>query len=648
MSAFAGFVSLGADMPPGTAERLSKALDGKGLGKASVRRVDQGVFVFRQRLLSPEDRYERQPCVGEDGQILSMFDGRLDNRSELLDALGLHSPSHLPVPDGEIVRAAYQRWEEEAVPRLLGEFAWAVWNARDGRLMLARDHSQNRALFFSNGDGFTAFSTGYRPLLALPQIPRDIDDLAIADLLLTSPDESGRSFYKAISWVGAAERVVVTASRVHRDRFWEPAPRPMLRLPSDADYWDAARGVFEEAVACRLRVAGPVVSSVSGGLDSSSVAATAARHLAPGIVHGLCVVPVAGAYLSVRAHEYADERPFVAALAMQHPNLQIEYLESAEVRPFELDPRQLFIEAGAPLRAPSNAAWFLPMLHRAADLGATTILRGDLGNLTFSAEGFTQLSALRQRGAWLTLAREIAALRRTLPSSRWRALARYQTLEMLPDRVRAELRRIRRRRNPFLTPNPVFLNPDFVEDAGLGERNRHHGVARRDFWTANGVASLLRYVLLRSRMQVEASAALRGMTGVTSSDPFSDRRIIDFCLSLPPDQFLRNGEWRRLARCAFADRLPAEIIENRKRGAQNTDWHTRLTPYRPTLAEELERLSGSALVTRILDVPRMKRILAGWPDDPRAVEDDGQLYRVSLLRALHVGQYLSWIEGGNR
>jgi hypothetical protein len=54
------------------------------------------------------------------------------------------------------------------------------------------------------------------------------------------------------------------------------------------------------------------------------------------------------------------------------------------------------------------------------------------------------------------------------------------------------------------------------------------------------------------------------------------------------------------------------------------------------------------LATRILDVPRMTRILAGWPDDPRAIEDDGQLYRVSLLRALHVGQYLSWIEGGNR
>ena len=117
---------------------------------------------------------------------------------------------------------------------------------------------------------------------------------------------------------------------------------------------------------------------------------------------------------------------------------------------------------------------------------------------------------------------------------------------------------------------------------------------------------------------------------------------------MPPDQFLRNGEWRRLARGAFADRLPTEIIENRKRGAQNTDWHTRLAPYRPNLAEELERLSGSALVTRILDVPRMKRILAGWPDDPHAVEDDGQLYRVSLLRALHVGQYLSWIEGANQ
>lgn len=643
MSGFAGFVAFDGGSPPyGVDARFRSGLDGKGLGALTLRRVGSGIFACRQRILSPEDRYERQPCIGADGAIVSMFDGRLDNRGELLDALGLTSPVSQPIPDGDIVRAAYERWGEDAVPRLLGDFAWAVWNQRDNRLMLARDSARNRSLLFSRGDGFVAFSTDYRPLLALPEIPRDLDEIAIADILLTSPDESGRSLYKAISWVGPAERIMVTPDGVTRDRFWEPGPRPTLRLARDADYVDAARAVFDQAVACRLRIAGPVVTTVSGGLDSSAVAATAARQCAPGIVHGLCAVPADGVTLPVRPHEYADERPFVATLAARHSNLQVEYLSSLASRPLEMDPRGQFLATGVAMRSPSNTAWFMPLLDRAAALGATTLLQGDFGNYTFSADGFARLDVLRREGAWIKLVREILALRRTVAPSVWRGLARGQISRALPTWLP-----VRRRRWASTIP-PTLLNPDFLHSAGLEGRFGREGALRQNLLVSDTIASVLRYVLFRSRMQTDAVLALRTMTGITSSDPFSDRRIFEFCLSLPDEQFLSKGIWRRLSRRAFADRLSPEIITNYRRGAQNADWHARLNPSRDALEAQVERLERSALASRILNVPRIRELSRQWPTDPATLTGDSVPFRVQLLRVLHVGQFLDWTEGGNR
>ena len=276
MSAFAGYVGFAGPAPCGTAARFANSLDGAGLRRARTLEDGSTVFVVRQRILSPEDRFERQPVAG-DG-LVSLFDGRLDNRGELLDLLGLTSPADDPLPDGELVRRAYLCWREAAPARLLGDFAWALWDAAGRRLMLARDHSLQRSLYFCRVDGGVAFATGYRPLLALPGVSAELDETAVADLLLIAPDESGRSLYKQISWVGAAVRVLITPDGVWEDRLWEPTAQPVLRLKDDRDYAEAARAVFNQAVACRRRVAGPVVAAVSGGLDSSEIGRASCRE----------------------------------------------------------------------------------------------------------------------------------------------------------------------------------------------------------------------------------------------------------------------------------------------------------------------------------------------------------------------------------
>ena len=201
-----------------------------------------------------------------------------------------------------------------------------------------------------------------------------------------------------------------------------------------------------------------------------------------------------------------------------------------------------------------------------------------------------------------------------------------------------------RRRHASTIP-PSLLNPDFLRDAGLNGWFEREWAERQKLLAQNSVASILRYVLFRSRMQTDTLAALRATTGITASDPFSDRRVLEFCLSLPDEQFLSGGVWRRLARRAFADRLPPEILTNYRRGAQNPDWHARLHPSRDVLAAQVERLEHSALACRLLNVPRIRELSRQWPSDPAS--GPSMPFRVQLMRVLHLGQFLHWTEGGN-
>jgi len=114
LTCFAGVVALGrGTLAPGTERRLTAALDEQLVQPARVVRVSGGVFVCRQRILSSEDRSEAQPGLGCDGKAVSMFDGRLDNRGELIERLGLGG-TDAANPDGVLVIKAYERFGTEA------------------------------------------------------------------------------------------------------------------------------------------------------------------------------------------------------------------------------------------------------------------------------------------------------------------------------------------------------------------------------------------------------------------------------------------------------------------------------------------------------------------------------------------------------
>ena len=135
--------------------------------------------------------------------------------------------------------------------------------------------------------------------------------------------------------------------------------------------------------------------------------------------------------------------------------------------------------------------------------------------------------------------------------------------------------------------------------------------------------------------------------GIDVRDPTADKRLLDFCLGVPTDQFLRDGQPRALARLALAGRLPPTILDSPLTGYQGADWHEGLTADRASLAAELTRLEACRPAARMLDLPRLRRLVDDWPDGGWERQSVRESYRLTLLRAVSAGHFLRKASGSN-
>ncbi|MEJ0043364.1 MAG: asparagine synthase-related protein [Rhizomicrobium sp.] len=130
-------------------------------------------------------------------------------------------------------------------------------------------------------------------------------------------------------------------------------------------------------------------------------------------------------------------------------------------------------------------------------------------------------------------------------------------------------------------------------------------------------------------------------------DPHTDRRLTEFLAAVPDRIFRLNGEPRAFARLVLADRLPAEILNKRVLGLQAPSWFRALDARRDALAQDVESIAASPLASRLIDVPRLKRLIADWPADEHAAQRRKKEFKLALARGIHVGKFIRWVEGGN-
>ncbi|MCP5052922.1 MAG: asparagine synthetase B, partial [bacterium] len=148
-------------------------------GPHGARTWNEGAIGLGHLMLrnTPESLHESLPMKSRCERYVITSHARIDNREELLKAFDIPAPEHPRTPDSALILEAYQKWGEECVHRLLGDWAFALWDKRERKLFIARDHHGVSGLYYYHGPQFFAFSPGLSGLLALPGVPRRLNEL---------------------------------------------------------------------------------------------------------------------------------------------------------------------------------------------------------------------------------------------------------------------------------------------------------------------------------------------------------------------------------------------------------------------------------------------------------------------------------------
>jgi asparagine synthase (glutamine-hydrolysing) len=242
----------------------------------------EGPIGLGQQLLwvTPESQHERGPVVDVATGLAIVAASRLDNRDVLLQVLALPPALWSTLPDSQVLLYAYRQWDTACVERLLGDFAFVIWDGPRQRLFGASDYMGMRALYYYHDDRRFIFASEIKGLLAHPDIPRRLNEQTLARLAVPASlllDKSA-TFFAGIQQFPAAATLTVTATNQHWRPYWEPDRQARLHLP-EAEGFEAFQELWGQAVAARVRSPYPMASLLSGGLDSSAVVAVAAREL---------------------------------------------------------------------------------------------------------------------------------------------------------------------------------------------------------------------------------------------------------------------------------------------------------------------------------------------------------------------------------
>lgn len=578
--------------------------------------------------LLPEDRFDRQPLWSHDRPCCLVADVRLDNRNELIAELQLTQPENLA--DSDILLSAWLLWGERCLQHIVGGFAFAVWTPARQELFAARDHSGERPLYFHQGDGFFALASMPKGLLALPFVPRAIDEVRFTDALALLQADMGRSFFQGIQRVPLGHLLRVTPGVVVCRSYWHPSDARPTRYARDEDYAEALVEVLDRATAARLRSSGAIGSELSSGFDSSSVTASAALTLAR---QGKRMT----AYTAVPRKEFlgrglvgrlANEGPLAGEIARMYPNIDHVLLDSAGRDLIEITQR--WTDAlDEPIQNGVHFLWMDAIIQQARSRGIGVLLQGAHGNTTFSYGGTLALGDMFRNGRWAKLARHMLAFRQ-------KGLIGIKGSLMLASNSSIPLW-LRRR----VLPSARSFNLDFsAANEETRSRFRLHERALADFHGNRPDMKTDRARFFERFDFGNFNAAVRAVGGLDPRDPCGDKRVFDFCYSIPPEQYLVDYTPRSLVRRAMKNRLPKAVIEGTRRGQQSADWYLSVHDALPGIREELARVERSPNARRFLDVPKAEYLASHWPDGGYDTAEVSDLWNDTLCRTLAAGYFL--------
>ncbi|MBI4266362.1 MAG: asparagine synthase (glutamine-hydrolyzing) [Acidobacteria bacterium] len=514
-----------------------------------------------------------QPLANETGAIWVSYNGEIYNHRDVRAALEAAGHRYRTRSDTETIVHAYEQWGDDCVHRFRGMFAFALWDAPRRRLLLVRDRLGVKPLYWARAGGRLLFASEIKGILESGLVAPRLNRGVLPEVLATRYAAGAETMFEGVYKLLPGHRLVFERGAVRVEQYWDlplDGPDPELARLREAALVDRFRTLLQESVRLRLMADVPLGLFLSGGIDSSAVAALMAREI------DRPVDAFSVAFADRRFSELEHARQIVRAIGARGHEIVIDDRDF-----FGALPRLIWHE-DEPIAHPSSVP-----LHFVSALARERV------KVVLTGEGSDELLAgygkyPRALANW----QAAAAYERLVPAS-MRRLVAAAVVPRLPGRLgrygrRSFLAVPRRPGAMFLDTfaavplhlQRTLLDPEVVggEDAYarsleyFARVNGHSGTLSRLLYT--DVKTYL-VELLMKQDQMSMS------TSIESRVPFLDHTLVEFAARLPDRLKLRGFTTKRILRHAVRGLVPDAILSRRKMGFpvpfpewMRSGWHT--------------------------------------------------------------------------
>jgi len=499
----------------------------------------------------------RQPMTNEDGSVQLVFNGEIYNFRELRESLEQRGHRFASDADSEVIIHAYEEYGVDAVHKLRGMFAFALWDSRDRSLLLVRDRIGIKPLYYHHRDGKLTFASEIKAILKDPSVPRELNRQALYDYIGFEFVPAPETLFQNIHKIPAGHYLRMNGDgRVELKQYWDLSLHPMGPALSYEDAVERERELLDYAVKSHLVSDVPLGVFLSGGLDSSAIVAMMRRHIS-GPLRTFTI-----GYKDKTFSELDYAQQVAEQFETEHHVLMIEEMtaETVEKALWHLDEPMTDLSA-VPLM----------LVCEQAKKHITVCLSGEGGDESFA--GYDRFKASRMNQAF-----------RLIPGPLRRGVV-GKLIGMLPDQPQKKgainmLKRFVEGAN--LPPEGAHLRWQYFTNARQDEQLFAAGF--RDAVEMDGFRHIRRYaeqcdatdrvnreVYLDMRFMMTDSVLMKvdKMSMASSLEvrvPLLDHVLVEFIASLPGDWKLKGLRTKHVFRSALEGILPDNIVNRGKQG----------------------------------------------------------------------------------
>lgn len=570
------------------------------------------------------------------GGLPVLLHGWIDNRKDVAQALGFDPASPSAQSLECLYGAAFERWGEGADARLSGLYA-AIIALPDGRIRLSRSPLGAYPLFYAIDPRGAAVASVPRPIFAVGWPKQLRREALLGNLAFELEPDKQVSQYEGIAQVPEGSVVTLSREGARCRRWYDLTALPEVRFKRDQDYVDQANALLAESVGHALAQAKKPGVSLSGGLDSAICTDEILRQLPEGQrLPSFTFHPLDEWQGQMPPTNFADERDYVRAFGAMHSRLDLNFIDNRSIG-FDHKAEEFFLASGSGYPAMTVGATHHGVWQAASEAGVDWLLTGADGNFTISNGAPWAYSEFLLKGRWIELWR-MAAGRAGDHRSVIRRIAAMAGMPLLPPVLREAISGFIHRSDDMPRFSNPLLNPDVTPPGGEKAFGGPGGISRR---------ARLRAIEQRLGIAAEIGQGYEQVFGLRCRDVTHYRPLIEFCFSIPTDQFVRGGVSRWLARRMAVGRLPEAQRNERRYAMQNADWYPRMSARLPELRERIASLSADPELAALIDFDKAKALIDNWPaQDPGQGRLAGEL-RFALPATILMAQFVRHVTGRN-